>query len=301
MPVRATCACGAVYNLKDEYAGRRLGCPRCGGAVEAPALPPAPPVREQQGDPAFARDKFLLHERHLGISEKYSVTDPDGAPLMFVERPNHIFLNVLAIFGGLIAGLLNFLLFSVLHALSRKAGLDPLFCLLLAAWARLGSALVVVMAAQALSKKRHITVYRDDNRDEVLLRINQDTRLQLLTASYTVAGSGGEALAVICKKRLNNIFRKRWYGFGPGGQFLFLAKEDSAILSVLRRMMLGFFGLLHTDFIIYSPGGAVLGEFNRRQTLRDRYVLDLEPDSLRSLDRRAALALGVLLDTGEGR
>lgn len=182
MSVNVTCACGAAYNLKDEYAGSRLGCPKCGAAIAAPALPPAPPVHAQAGGPAFA----------------------------------------------------------------------------------------------------------------------QDSNIQLFTASYTVTGADGGRLALIYKKRLRNIFRKRWYGLGPDGP-LFTAQEDSIILSALRRMVLGFLGLLHTDFMVYSPGGQVLGEFNRRMTLRDRYVLDMTQDSLRSLDRRVALALGVMLDTGENR
>jgi hypothetical protein len=301
MPVRVACACSAVYNLKDQYSGARLGCPLCGRAIDVPRLPPPPPVRRQDGDPAFARETFLLHERHLGVSEKYSVLDKDGAPLLFVERPNHPFLNVLALFGGLAGGLLHFFFFVVAGLAAKRAGLDTVARGLLLLWTFFGSGLAAAAGAQLLFKKRHITVYRDDSRAEVLLRITQDTRLQLLTASYTVAGPGGEPLAVIFKKRLRNILRKRWYGLGPAGP-LFVAEEDSPILSLLRRMVLGFLGLMHTDFIIRSPqDGRVLGEFNRGLTLQDRYVLDLTPDSLRALDRRAALALGVLLDTGEGR
>jgi len=45
----------------------------------------------------------------------------------------------------------------------------------------------------------------------------------------------------------------------------------------------------------------VVGEFNRKFTLLDRYVLDLKADGARVLDRRVALALGVMLDTGERR
>jgi hypothetical protein len=64
------------------------------------------------------------------------------------------------------------------------------------------------------------------------------------------------------------------------------------------------FGLLRTNFVIVdgsNPGGLVLGEFNRKFTLFDRYVLDLSLDPTRSLDRRVAVALGVMLDTGERR
>jgi hypothetical protein len=45
----------------------------------------------------------------------------------------------------------------------------------------------------------------------------------------------------------------------------------------------------------------VLGEFNRKLTLFDRYVIDVRGDVEGILDRRVALALGVMLDTGERR
>ena len=62
------------------------------------------------------------------------------------------------------------------------------------------------------------------------------------------------------------------------------------------------FGLLRTNFIIQRPGDdRVIGEFNRRLTFFDRYVLDLSADREHALDRRLAVALGVLLDTGERR
>lgn len=300
MSVNATCACGAAYTLKDEYAGSRLACPKCGAAVDVPALPPAPPVHAQEGDPAFARDKFLLNQRHLAIREKYEVADEAGAPLMFVERPRYIFLNVLAIFAGIFAGGVNLLFFSLVRA-ALKSGGDPLLLSLLAAWAVYGSFLVVYLVAAGLSKKRHVTVYRDESRAEVLLNISQDDKIQLLTAAYTVTDPQGKPLAKLFKKRLHNILRKRWYCHDGGGAPLFTAKEDSMILSILRIFLGSFFGLLRTNYILFDRSGDILGEFNRKLTILDRYVLDMSADSLRSVDRRVALAMGVLLDTGEKR
>jgi len=62
------------------------------------------------------------------------------------------------------------------------------------------------------------------------------------------------------------------------------------------------FGLLRTNFVIFQgESDLVVGEFNRKFTLLDRYVLDLNQDPRRQFDRRGALALGVMLDTGERR
>ncbi|MGH9389024.1 MAG: hypothetical protein ACRD1Z_05360, partial [Vicinamibacteria bacterium] len=76
------------------------------------------------------------------------------------------------------------------------------------------------------------------------------------------------------------------------------AKEDSVLMALVRRFLTR---LVPLCFIFCLPGGQVVGEFNRKFTLLDRYVLDLTKDSGRALDRRVALAMGVMLDTGERR
>lgn len=74
------------------------------------------------------------------------------------------------------------------------------------------------------------------------------------------------------------------------------------ILSLLRRFIGPLYGILRTNFIIVRPHDEqVIGEFNRKFTILDRYVLDMSADPEHYLDRRIALALGVLLDTGERR
>ena len=178
---------------------------------------------------------------------------------------------------------------------------DPLLLSLLAAWAVYGSFLVIYLVAAGLSKKRHVTIYRDESKAETLLNISQDHRIQLLTAAYTVLDQQGKPIARLFKKRLHNILRKRWYCHDGSGALLFTAKEDSMILSILRLFLGSFFGLLRTNYVIFNRSGDILGEFNRKLTVLDRYVLDMSADSLRSVDRRVALAMGVLLDTGEKR
>jgi len=300
MPVNVTCACGAEYTLKDEYAGSQVACPKCGAAIAVPALPPAPPVHAQEGDTVFARDKFLLNQRHLAINEKYTVADEEGAALMYVERPRYLFVNTLALFGGIFAGVLHYLACGFV-AYGIKGAAPAAVMALLSLWTLFGSFFVTVVAAQALSKKRHVTVYRDDTRGEVLLNVLQEKKIQILTGGYTVADPAGKALGRLEKKYLHNILRKRWYGFAADGSLLFIAKEDSIILAILRRFLGSFFGLLRTNFMIFGHDGDLLGEFDRKLTILDRYVLDLSGDSVRLLDRRLALALGVMLDTGEKR
>jgi uncharacterized protein YxjI len=170
----------------------------------------------------------------------------------------------------------------------------------LAAWPL--ALLTLAVVGSAVSKKRHITFYRDEAKRERLLEILQDKKIQLIIATFTVRDARGQKLARLRKNYLYNVFRKRWEIRTMAGQVAFVAKEDSIILSLLRRVLGPMFGLLRTNYVFLgSDGRSVLGEFKRKMTILDRYALDLKRDRQRKLDRRLALALGVMLDTGERR
>jgi hypothetical protein len=92
------------------------------------------------------------------------------------------------------------------------------------------------------------------------------------------------------------------------GDLLAKIREDTVALAVVRRL-LNFlpFGdlLMKTDFhIISSDTQGIerkIGTFDRRVGLFDKYVLDLSGDPQRIIDRRVAVAAGILLDTAEKR
>jgi uncharacterized protein YxjI len=283
--------------LKDEFAGKLVKCPHCGRPARAPSVVTA----VAGGDPAFDRDIFLLRQQMLKISEKYDVGDEQGNKIIFVERPAHLLRNlgsVLAVIAIVFAALVLLGSFEETSGSARNAeGLKLLGALLLIF-------VVAPVVGIALSVKRHVTFYRDESKRERLLDILQDKKFQPITKTYTVRDARGRPIARFGKNILFNLFRKRWYVWAPGSgrRLLFLANEDSIILSLLRRFLGPLFGLLRTNFI-FLPAGTddVIGEFKRKFTILDRYVLDMSADPQRLMDRRIALALGVMLDTGERR
>ncbi|MBI4593964.1 MAG: hypothetical protein HY728_07085 [Candidatus Rokubacteria bacterium] len=290
-----------MYELKPEYAGRLLECPVCGRHLRAGGGGSGGPGRGPADvDRAFDRDVFLLRERVLTIRSKYEVWAEDGTPILYVERPTYPVRTLLAYL--LAAGVASMVIAWAARVIARSG--EAVGALLaLAAYGLAAAAFVVVsMSARPL---RHVTVYRDESRREVLLRILQDQRLAFLTRSYTVVGPTGALLVRLRKHYAHNVFRKRWYVETLGGQRIAMAIEDSVVLSLLRRVLGSFFGVLRTNFVLVQAGGpndgTVFGEFNRKFTLLDRYVLDLSADPERQLDRRVAVALGVMLDTGERR
>jgi uncharacterized protein YxjI len=305
MPIVATCECGASYTLKDEFAGQALRCPACQRTFQAPtseaAIPIAALAVAPQADPLFDRDKFLLRQKVMAINQKYFVSDEQNRPIVFVERPAHVAMSALA----LVAAILVFIIVMGLTVFIVGAILgtaDAGFAAGVIAGIVLG-VVAAVAVAMAIVPKRHVHFYRDETRGEQLLDILQDKKLQLITATYTLRDSAGQVLARFRKNFLYNLFRKRWHCLAPDGTVICLAMEDSFILSLLRRFLGPMLGLLRTNFIFVTPGDdpRIMGEFNRKLTLFDRYVLDLTQDPTRALDRRIALALGVMLDTGERR
>ena len=289
-----SCPCGEVYELKPEYAGRLLQCPVCGRHLRAGRNPAITRAPSPDIDLAFDRDVFLLRERVFTITSKYEVLADNGAPILFIERPTYPVRTVLAYLAGIAAGAV------VLGTAASAAGertVDAVFALL--GWA-LGITTFVIVSMSA-RPRRHVTVYRDESRRTTLLRVLQDQRIAGLVRTYTVTLPDGTPLARLRKNYLYNVFRKRWSIAAPDGALVALAVEESVVLSLLRRVLGTFFGLLRTNFIFLGPGGEVLGEFNRKFTLLDRYVLDLTADTDRAFDRRLALAAGVMLDTGERR
>jgi uncharacterized protein YxjI len=298
MSVRVSCQCGTSYELKDEFAGKLVKCPQCGRENRVPAGGAGVPV-QVQADPVFDRDLFLLRQQMLRISEKYDVGDEKGHNIIYIERPAHLLRNLGAVLAAVVVW---FLVFSAFAAVADQAPPQSATRAILTV---LGVVLAFVGALAVgvpLSAKRHVTFYRDASKRDRLIEVFQDKKWQPITMTFTVRDFRGKPLARLAKNILYNLIRKRWYVFAPDGRLSYVAKEDSVILSLLRRFLGPLFGLLRTNFIILRADSEdVIGEFKRKFTILDRYVLDMSADPQRTMDRRVALALGVMLDTGERR
>jgi uncharacterized protein YxjI len=296
MSVVVSCRCRNTYTLKDEYAGKLVECPQCGAINKAGESTLTP---KSQADSLFNRDIFLLRQKHLAINQKYQVSDEQGNAILYVERPTYFWRTILALLVAWFA-MMGVYLFGVgvVATGNQQGGAVTGLALLII----LAAPVVFVVVAMALSKRRHVTFYRDESKTQKMFDVLQDKKVQFPMRTYTVRDASGTPLATFKKNYLYNIVRKRWEMRSPSGSIICVAREDSIILSLLRRVLGPLFGLLRTNFIITrGESDMVVGEFKRKFTILDRYVLDLSPDRRRDLDRRLGLALGVMLDTGERR
>jgi uncharacterized protein YxjI len=297
MAIPVQCVCGHRLELKDEFAGKQIKCPQCDRTIFVERRAPAIPV-----DPAFDRDKFLLKQQVLTVQQRYEIADEQGKLVLFAERPYHHLRGFLSIGVFLAVAFVAFVVVTVVIGLIWGDSQSPVAGVVFLIGLVLGF-VGAAAAAIAVSAKRHVTFYRDASKKERLLEILQDSKFQPITMTFTVRDAQGKVLALIRKNIFTNILRKRWWCVSPDGKrTLFVAKEDSVLLSLLRRFLGPFFGLLRAQFI-FTRGttNSVFGEFNRKFTLLDKYVVDLTRDNRRQFDRRLALAMGIMLDSGERR
>ncbi len=296
MAVQYKCPCGSAFALRDEFAGKMVECPWCGAAGQAPTLAAAL-TPASQADPVFDRDLFLLNQKTLTIDERYVVLDEQGKPLAFVERPTYfarqlgMLLGMVAAGGGFFAGCYY------LSTVLPKVYEGPLIL-----GGFLGGIAIGFLVMVRLVPKRHITFYRDESKRERILLVEQDEAVQLVRATFTVRDGRGKPIAKFAKNYLRDILRKQWVVADARGKQICVAKEDSIILSLIRRLFPQLGAFFRTNFVFMRPHDEKpYGEFQRKLTILDKYALDLREDRNRELDRRIALALGVMLDTGERR
>jgi hypothetical protein len=298
MAINVRCGCGRSLALKNEFAGERLRCPDCGGMIDVPAI-------ASQVDAVFDHDRFLLRQRVMTIAQVYDVRDDAGGSLLYVKRPSYLLWGILGILAGFVVFLVVFL-GGALVAAALPEGLfaDPAVKGLFALALLVAAILAAVATVVAIIPRRHVYFHRDPKDRDTVLEIHQDRKLMPFRPRYTLVCPRQGPLATFSKNIFYSLFRRRWWCHALDGSPICTAYEDSIILSLLRRLMGPMLGLLRTNYVIVrgaDADGERLGEFNRKFTLLDRYVLDLSADPTRSLDRRVALALGVMLDTGDGR
>jgi hypothetical protein len=315
MPITLTCSqCRRTFSLKDEMAGRKVRCPGCETVQVVPALVEESLFTLDTDDgnatgglhPSFNRDRFLFRQKLMTISEKYVVWDDQERPILFIVRPAHFWRHLLALLGTIAVfiatfGLALFVGLGLLQNVEPK-WIGPVTTGVLI----IVSIALTIVVLIAIVPKRHISFYADESEEELLLQVLQDHKFQFIFATYTVLDPDGQCLGRVSKNYLYNLFRKRWdVRDAEAGRLLLVAREDSLLLSLLRRFLGPAFGFLRTNFILVVPEAdgveVTRGEFNRNFTILDRYVLDLTRDRPRMIDRRLAVALGVLLDTGEHR
>ncbi len=310
MPFQARCSCGATQTFEDPFAGQLTRCSTCRTTFVARPLhegsrpPAAAPI-----DP-YDRDRFLIKQKLLTVHEEYDSTDEYGNLRFSAKRPGQwqerTKANIIFGFIIMVVFFASMFLGEYLHDGHKRS--NTLYTVIVMTGAVLGCVAGACFYVYYMPL-RATYFYTDSSYTRKTMDVPQITRFAFFHVTYTLRDLNRNVLAVIERNYLRSLFRVHWTVRTPDrSRVICIAEEDSLLLAALRRVLLvwlrhigvPWIGSL-TNFVIRSSEGERLGTFNRKLTILDRYVLDLCDDPKRTLDRRVAVALGVLLDTGERR
>ncbi len=162
---------------------------------------------------------------------------------------------------------------------------------------------VAFVRQKKLAIKEDIRFYADEDQAQELFRLKARAMMEL-AARYDVLAPGGERVGVLQKVFGASLLRSSWRILDAEEAEVGKAYERNAAVAILRRVIdlvpYGELVPIVFQFTIQMDGREI-GELRRPIGLRDRYVLRLEGDPGRTLDRRVAVALAVALDALQSR
>ena len=144
--------------------------------------------------------------------------------------------------------------------------------------------------------------FSDRDRTVELFRIRARARIGRFTRMFDVTGADGTPFAVFERPFGRWLFRTTWrvlHAEEPRTEMC-VARERNIGRALLRRLVRVVRVPVPYNFDILVEGRRV-GGVDRKRSLRDRYVVDVEQDRERRIDRRVAAALAVTLDAGQRR
>ena len=123
---------------------------------------------------------------------------------------------------------------------------------------------------------------------------------------HEVLDADGQKLGLLEKDFARSLLRSHWRVRDAAGNELFEAHEASWVVALLRRFadqlpdFLSLLGFIPFNFVLLRGGRQVATYRRVLGKLRDRYVLELDPE-LEDVDRRLVLAFAVALDALQDR
>ncbi|MCC6546645.1 hypothetical protein IT570_05705 [Candidatus Sumerlaeota bacterium] len=254
--------------------------------------PVLPPATRWYLENLFTFHVLFVRQQLLTLAQKYSVTDEIGRDRFFVVRPPKLFLSSLATMARFAVMVLALFYAMRLFMVTQ----DIVLPFLLLFTVRMLGWLIRVL----LTPYRDIRVFTDSSEQFQTLMISQDNKFGL-HSWFTIFDAVGVPVARARRHFIKSLWRRQWVAETLDGREICRVREDSLPLALMRRYLGTLWGLLRTNFDIVFPTGQHAGEYNRKLTITDQYVLDLRDDPNLLIDRRVALSLAILLDTAEYR
>jgi len=158
--------------------------------------------------------------------------------------------------------------------------------------------LLLFCEQKAFKLREDLRVYSDETKRNEVLSIKTQKILDISATYDVVDMTKNEKAGALKRMGMKSILRDEWEIYDAQGILIGKLQEDSTALALLRRFL--------TDLIPqtyhFLVQGQKIGEFRQAfNPFTYRATMDLSGDRGKMLDRRLALAAGILLLAIEGR
>jgi uncharacterized protein YxjI len=163
---------------------------------------------------------------------------------------------------------------------------------------------IAYVRQKKLAIKEDIRFYADEQEAQELFRIKARSMFDFGGARYDVT-VGEERIGVLDHMFRQSLLRTTWTVRDGDEAELMIARERSLVGAIARRAIDfvpdvgGWIPIPYNfDFLVDD---SVVGSMNRKFQLRDRYIVDIDGDNDKRIDRRLVIALAIGLDTLQNR
>jgi hypothetical protein len=158
--------------------------------------------------------------------------------------------------------------------------------------------LLLFSEQKAFKLREDFRVYSDEAKTNQVMAIRTPQIIDFAATYDVFEMPSGEKAGSLRRKGMKSIIRDEWEILDPNGLLIGKIEEDSMLLALIRR----FATSLIPQKYHFTVSGQVVGSFQQHfNPFVYRATMDLSPDTGRLLDRRLALATGILLLAIEGR
>jgi uncharacterized protein YxjI len=147
-----------------------------------------------------------------------------------------------------------------------------------------------------LKLKEDIRIFTDQNMSTEMMKIKQEQIIDFSGSFQVMDSQSGELIGILKRKGLKSMFKDEWIIMDKSRQEVGLIKERGGASWFIRRFIIHSLPYKYDILLRGNPVGMVIEKF---KIIGDEYHVDLNQDPNRSLDRRLAIAAGLMMDIGE--
>jgi len=143
--------------------------------------------------------------------------------------------------------------------------------------------------------KEDIRVFSDESKSTEMMRIQQANILDFTGSFQVMDSQSGEIVGILKRKGLKSMLKDEWKILDANKNEIGRIKEQGGLVWLIRRFAIRF---IPYKYFVEIGGQRCATVTEKFQIIGDTYFVDIEPNGL--IDPRLAVAIGLMMDIGEG-